>query len=1096
MKRFLVAFLILLLALPAQSAHIVFNLQDFVQDVLAVKQVKMTPTTMPDVNGSSIVTRDTKTKQTSTAGSVTFSNVVEGAYRVDVTGPTLLTTFNITVTNTSDTLNASDLISVSTNSPAGEVGYSQASADGRFLRQIIYTNGTAASTQSFLNFVYGTNMAIRTTNNATTGRTDVYISSSASGGGAGDVTGGNANQFSEDSGVLTIKSSALVTNVVSRSLTNHFGTSAGINVTNQAPVWISSTDSESHHMWWIDQFNRQIFDLRRDVLNPRTNSVIYLGGQNGQFGAITLNTFWRQEDDATNHESRITFGFTDAAGSSQFAVFRARPGVFEGSHDDFVSDAASLFSLTNAFGRVTVADPAYATHIRGNSVTVESNFVGLAGESWMRKEVSWTPGDTNTYYTNTIHDRFVYLTASPTNLARTNLLIDATARTNALVTIKDAVGHAAGTNIVIATRNSQTIDGAASYTIARDYGSVTLQVRGTNWAVVHDGNITAGNANQFTESSGVLNLKSGALVTNLSAYAITNNGILTNAGAVYNGSHLTTHGAVTNNGTVRNSSPVTFADQSYFLDSAGFSSVARFTNGLLSFDSLSNASWATVSGAVTNRSIVTNAGAVYNGSHLTTHGAVTNNSTTRMAGNVTAAGDLSVSGAVQVDGATTLSGTVAINDPLTATDTADFQGTIKLPNGAAPTTDTFGQIAADNNAWASGRGALQIYDGTANTYAVAVLASDTPGNGQVPKWNTGGTITWEDDSTGGSGSAVYLAAVHTNITLANTSTNQPVGASPTDGTPFVYQVWRSWTNHMGHSVFEILETDNWNSSGVKSNRVTKIGKNIQGSPNYVPTNASIWMDFEGDFNTTGNIDAGQAEFHLNARGTNGNAVRVIAVDVTKGGSVSGPYLVNGFVAQNQARDTNYWEVRTQGANAGSHIAYGMLQFDGVPHQNNGRSKITMNDRGSVKWANSDESLVYAISVDPDQKSLSFLGDQSGATNFIFTNFTSARVVVQIPRGGLEIGPGSTTVTNTLAASASLDFPDTAAQTHSDLGITVTGTTTNDFAQLAVPWQVQMDGASYSCFSSNDTVWVRFVNASSSSKNPAAGTFRALVTKVR
>lgn len=74
---------------------------------------------------------------------------------------------------------------------------------------------------------------------------------------------------------------------------------------------------------------------------------------------------------------------------------------------------------------------------------------------------------------------------------------------------------------------------------------------------------------------------------------------------------------------------------------------------------------------------------------------------------------------------------------------------LTIPNGSAPTTSAFGQIAADNDAWGASRGAVQCYDGTANTYLVGVLASDTPSNGQVPTWNTGGTITWE---TGGGGS--------------------------------------------------------------------------------------------------------------------------------------------------------------------------------------------------------------------------------------------------------------------------------------------------------------------------------------------------------
>lgn len=107
-----------------------------------------------------------------------------------------------------------------------------------------------------------------------------------------------------------------------------------------------------------------------------------------------------------------------------------------------------------------------------------------------------------------------------------------------------------------------------------------------------------------------------------------------------------------------------------------------------------------------------------------------------------------------------------------------FTGSLQLPNGAAPTTDAFGEIAGDNNAWAASRGAVQFYDGTANTYLVGVLASDTPSNGQVPTWNAGGTITWETPSAGGGGTSVYVnGASVTNPNFiggqfdVNTSTN-------------------------------------------------------------------------------------------------------------------------------------------------------------------------------------------------------------------------------------------------------------------------------------------------------------------------------------
>jgi len=70
---------------------------------------------------------------------------------------------------------------------------------------------------------------------------------------------------------------------------------------------------------------------------------------------------------------------------------------------------------------------------------------------------------------------------------------------------------------------------------------------------------------------------------------------------------------------------------------------------------------------------------------------------------------------------------------------------LKLLTGASPTVDTAGDMAFDTDIWASGRGSALLYDGTAATVLLNVLVSDTPSDGQVPKFNTGGTITWEND---------------------------------------------------------------------------------------------------------------------------------------------------------------------------------------------------------------------------------------------------------------------------------------------------------------------------------------------------------------
>lgn len=95
---------------------------------------------------------------------------------------------------------------------------------------------------------------------------------------------------------------------------------------------------------------------------------------------------------------------------------------------------------------------------------------------------------------------------------------------------------------------------------------------------------------------------------------------------------------------------------------------------------------------------------------------------------------------------------------------------LEVPNAAAPETTVFGQVAGDNNAWAASHGALQFYDGTTNTWLLGTITGDTPSNGQVPKWNTDGTITWEADSTGGAGSSFVNGVAVSDANITNTTT--------------------------------------------------------------------------------------------------------------------------------------------------------------------------------------------------------------------------------------------------------------------------------------------------------------------------------------
>jgi len=90
-----------------------------------------------------------------------------------------------------------------------------------------------------------------------------------------------------------------------------------------------------------------------------------------------------------------------------------------------------------------------------------------------------------------------------------------------------------------------------------------------------------------------------------------------------------------------------------------------------------------------------------------------------------------------------------------------------LNSSAVP--DGTGSIVQRSNAWATGRGTILFNDQTADVALVGTLLSDTPSNGQVPTFNTGGTITWE---TPGAASAVsnFVVSAHGNLTVTNTLT--------------------------------------------------------------------------------------------------------------------------------------------------------------------------------------------------------------------------------------------------------------------------------------------------------------------------------------
>ncbi len=88
---------------------------------------------------------------------------------------------------------------------------------------------------------------------------------------------------------------------------------------------------------------------------------------------------------------------------------------------------------------------------------------------------------------------------------------------------------------------------------------------------------------------------------------------------------------------------------------------------------------------------------------------------------------------------------VTIND--TGTLNLAAAATLHMVGGATPNVPAVGYFSFDTDAWAASRGTIVFNDGTSSNFVVATIASDTPADGDVVTWNTGGIIDWKPPSS-------------------------------------------------------------------------------------------------------------------------------------------------------------------------------------------------------------------------------------------------------------------------------------------------------------------------------------------------------------
>lgn len=143
---------------------------------------------------------------------------------------------------------------------------------------------------------------------------------------------------------------------------------------------------------------------------------------------------------------------------------------------------------------------------------------------------------------------------------------------------------------------------------------------------------------------------------------------------------------------------------------------------------------------------------------------------------------------------------------------------------------------------------------------------------------------------------------------------------------------------------------------------------------------------------------------------------------------------------------------------------------------------TQNSAGSV-----------LLSVDPNGDLTHIRGV---AYNWPTAKPDSATSGTQLGSGVLEVSStGAMSWRQMAVASATLNFPNTATRTSSDLTITVQGAASGDAVALGIPNVSTIANTCYTAWvSAANTVTVRFNNFDNADKDPASGIFKVMVMK--
>lgn len=282
-------------------------------------------------------------------------------------------------------------------------------------------------------------------------------------------------------------------------------------------------------------------------------------------------------------------------------------------------------------------------------------------------------------------------------------------------------------------------------------------------------------------------------------------------------------------------------------------------------------------------------------------------------------------------------------------------------------------------------------------------------------------------------------------------------------------------------------------------------------------------------NTTGNANTALGRDCLLSLSSGGNNVAVgtnalrsltsgswnLGVGVAAGfGRVGG--AENSFIGQGAGQITNGVVTtggfnvfvginagRNSGATSSNNVVIGSYAADGV---NLGNYKLYIGNSPLI-YGEFDNALVKIngrLGVWTTPTAFMTLAAGAAAANSAPLKFTAGSNLATPEAGAVEFdgvnyfattGTTRYTLAKTLTATGVLDFPSTAAQSDTDLTITVTGSVEGDVVMLGIPNGVTSAGASYTAWvSAANTVTIRFSVYGTTTRDPVSGTFRVSVLK--